>query len=197
MQFIADGSYRMPATASEPETKLQVVGGNRFCSRKMPDNMNDLLRQHENDLAFFHPGYKPQIWFPERIVNTLCFTDSRVLVRFKLKGGEPDVLVHIQLCTDYTRSMCTQDSFVLPSDYGDEVVSWTASGSEEDTGTWKVMHLMSYTKKLVEVRWLGGTIDWISRSDLSPALRDDVVYLVRRYKEERARGIPSHYCTMV
>jgi hypothetical protein len=196
MHFVPDGSYRIPATATEPSCTLAVIGGNRFRPHMMPSTMKQELKQHRSNLAFFHPGQGREMWFPKRVVATLSFSDSRVLVRFKLQGEQSDVLVHIQLCSDYTRRLATTESLVQPSDSGDEVVSWTGVGPEKETGTWKVKHLMRCTKNKVQVRWMGGTTEWVWRAHLSRALRDDVGYLVLRYKEERERGISASHCTM-
>jgi hypothetical protein len=154
------------------------------------------LQIHHRILAFFHPG-DHKLSVPERIVKTLCTSDGRVLVRFKLQGDRPDVLVHIQPCSDCARRLATQSSLVQPSDSGDEIAARNPVGAEKETGSWKARHLMRCTKKKVQVRWRGGTTQWIPRSDLSRDLRDDVSYFVRRYHEEREQGITIDPCTAV
>jgi hypothetical protein len=196
MPRVSHGTHTISATTTEPEVTLQVAGGNVYTC-KDSDFLKRRLKQHRRFLAYFDPSRNHMV-FPQAVKNTLSFSDGRVLVRFEFQDRE-DMLVHIQLCTNLARREATRPEKVLASVEGDEIASWTRVGppTAREKGMWKVRHLIRATRMKVQLRWMGGGVQWVKRCHLSDELRDNVDFLVRRYKEERASGVEIHKCSLV
>jgi hypothetical protein len=189
------GTYTVPATATEPEKTLPVAGGDQYtCVRQVL--LKRRLLQHKEILSFFDPKYN-RMRFPDILKKSISLSDGRVLVWFGFYNSE-DMLVHIQLCTQYTRREATRDGKVLASEEGDEIVKWSKVGppSEREIGMWKVQHLIRATQNKVQVRWMGGQVSWVKRKHLSPALRRQVAPIIRRYREQRAQGLAINECDL-